>query len=217
MECLEFKKEYPEDMENHECFELESRICPYCNFAVTYEFFPGFKDYMLQHVFVAQCPNCNNYSLFVSEKSEEEELILHNLIEPKTHKPLSENLKELSPAFCEIYEQTYLAKSNHLTKLIGIGFGKALEQLVHDYLVKVQNDKPKRNFAENIKMLKNFDDAVINLSLSKFVRNDEIHPVKESNFTIDDLMEAVECIVVFFDSKYSTFKLQSKMSSLKPE
>ena len=66
-------------------------------------------------------------------------------------------------------------------------------------------------------MLKNFDDAVINLTLSRFVRNDETHPIKESSFTVEDLIDSVECIVVFFDSKYSTFKLQSKITSLKPE
>ncbi len=202
-----------DNSEEELAYDVISTICPYCNTGVNYNILPGYENEN-GVAFIAECPTCKKFNLLYGESNDDN---LYSAIHPIDHKPLSENLRELSPSFCEIYEQTYRAKSNNLTELIGIGFGKALEQLVHDYLIKVQNDKPKTNFATNIKMLKNFDDAVINLTLSRFVRNDETHPIKESSFTVEDLIDSVECIVVFFDSKYSTFKLQSKITSLKPE
>ena len=44
-------------------------------------------------------------------------------------------IKELSPDFCEIYNQAYIAQQQGLTKISGIGYRKALEFLVKDYVI----------------------------------------------------------------------------------
>ena len=44
-------------------------------------------------------------------------------------------IQKLSPDFCEIYNQAYIAQQQGSTKISGIGYRKALEFLVKDYVI----------------------------------------------------------------------------------
>jgi hypothetical protein len=49
-------------------------------------------------------------------------------------------IKAVSPRFVEIYEQAVRAKMMGLDELVGIGYRKALEFLIKDYLIRTQPD-----------------------------------------------------------------------------
>lgn len=186
-------------------------ICPHCNIGVDFKPTSGYET-SAGYFIVAECPHCRYLSLFHAQINQEDVI---NLIPSIKQVLLSENLKELSPKFCEVYKQTQMAYDYGLVELVGIGFGKAIEFLVDDYLIKVQEEAPKGRFVDKINSLKNFDDAAISLSFARLVRNDESHPNKRSEFSLTDLIDAVECIKVFFDAKYSTYKLKKNIKQNK--
>ena len=49
--------------------------------------------------------------------------------------PLSDIISELSPNFCEIYNQAYIAEQTNLMQICGTGYRKSLEFLIKDYLI----------------------------------------------------------------------------------
>lgn len=60
---------------------------------------------------------------------------------PSFHKPLPDGLSKISPAFIDIYTQTQRAELSNLNQLVGIGYRKALEFLVKDYLAYTRPDE----------------------------------------------------------------------------
>lgn len=185
--------------------------CPYCHTEVLFEEIYGTHN-RTGYYYLVECPKCNCCSILHAPNSSSS--IFNITPDQKLVIELPKHIRELSPKFCETYTQAVKAENFGLNELVGLGFSKAIECLVYDYLVKVQNDTPVTNFAQNINKLKDFTDATIQLSLAKFVRNDEIHPEKQSNFNLDDMKDAIECLITFFDAKYATFKLAQKLNNI---
>ncbi len=197
---LEYVTEFNETKRYYE--ENFLSLCPHCNHDVEFTIQYGKLSHHRLN-FLVECPRCHEYSLICKE---EQAGYYRNLI-PSTEKILLPPLiEELSPKFCEIYQQTYQASNFGLNNLIGIGLSKAIEQLVYDYLVKVQGETPTYSFSKNIKLLKDFDDAVVQLTFSKFIRNDEVHPARDSEFTLDEMIASVEHLITLFTAKYSSYK-----------
>jgi hypothetical protein len=48
----------------------------------------------------------------------------------------AECIQEVSPKFCEIYDQAHKAEGFSLLQVCGVGYRKALEFLIKDYLIK---------------------------------------------------------------------------------
>lgn len=201
-------KNLNDDTIEEQDFDNLPAICPHCGIGVDFKPIHAVENDTAIFL-MAECPNCRFMSLFTATLNSYN---FTNLIPCKQPVRLSTNLQELSPMFCKVYEQTKYAKDYNLDELAGVGFGKAIEHLVDDYIIKVQNETPKGKFFEKIKMLKNFNDATISLSLARVIRNDETHPEKRSEFSLTDLIEAVEYIKIFFDAKYATFKMEQKLN-----
>ena len=60
--------------------------------------------------------------------------------EPKTPE-LFEGVEEISPSFKEIYIQSYTAEHFNLHQVAGVGYRKALEFLIKDFLIYEQSEK----------------------------------------------------------------------------
>jgi hypothetical protein len=56
-------------------------------------------------------------------------------------KSFSETLLKLSPQFIKIYNEAHSAESYELTEICGVGYRKALEFLIKDYLIQCYPDK----------------------------------------------------------------------------
>lgn len=199
------------EVENKATFNKIQTICPFCQTGVQYIERFGLKN-RAGYFFFMECPTCGYcWSLHNAERNDK----LLNLTKTTTEIKLLDRIKELSPDFCEIYKQSIQAEQLGLFTIVGTGFCKSLEVLVSDYLKKVQNETPTFNFSQNIKKLKGFEDDIIQLSFSRLIRNDTVHPEKTTDYTIDDLKESIDCLIAFFDAKYSTFKLSQKLNKSK--
>lgn len=91
----------------------------------------------------------------------------------------SEAIEEISPSFVKIYNQAAKAEANGLDEVAGVGYRKALEFLVKDYLIGTYPDEEdevrKKYLGDCIKEhLK--DEALRNCAqLAAWLGNDETH------------------------------------------
>ena len=62
-------------------------------------------------------------------------------------------ISELSPNFCEIYNQAYIAEQTNLMQICGTGYRKSLEFLIKDYLISItpedQHETIRNKFLNN--------------------------------------------------------------------
>lgn len=69
----------------------------------------------------------------------------------------SQNLKEHSPEFIKIISQLNIAEKHNLNYLLKLGYRKAIEQLVWDYLIefenKTENSLQKKTFQKELNCL----------------------------------------------------------------
>lgn len=115
-------------------------------------------------------------------------------------------IKKLSPDFCEIYNQAYIAQQQGSTKISGIGYRKALEFLVKDYVIFLNP-----NESVNIKFLK------LSSCISKYIENpkikslataatwignDETHYIKKNlDYNIEDMLVFIDVMVSFINTE----------------
>lgn len=132
--------------------------CPRCHYGIDMDlqFTHGYHDMCSLeedefNLFTIHfCPHCNN-GFVVEHRMECDEFgysEASQVVYPYSHsKPyISNEIKQILPAFCKIYMQSLTAKGTGLTKIYGMGFWKAIEHLVKDYAIY-----RKPNEAEQIK------------------------------------------------------------------
>ena len=89
-------------------------------------------------------------------------------------------ISELSPNFCEIYNQAYIAEQTNLMQICGTGYRKSLEFLIKDYLISTlpedQHEAIKNKFLNNC-IRDNISNINIKTVASRAVwlGNDETH------------------------------------------
>ena len=115
-------------------------------------------------------------------------------------------IQNISPDFCEIYNQAYIAQQQGLTKISGIGYRKALEFLVKDYVIFLNP-----NESVNIKSLnlspcisKYIESSQIkNLATAAtWIGNDETHYIKKNlDYNIEDMLVFIDVMVSFINTE----------------
>lgn len=141
--------------------------------------------------------------------------------EPKKNiekKIFSSYISELSPDFCEIYNQAYIAQQQNLDKISGMGYRKALEFLVKDYAIFLNpEDEDKIKNASLSSCINNYIDnkKIRHLSLaSTWLGNDETHYIKKyQDYTIDNIITFIDATVSFIDSDLAAIKAEKLISS----
>lgn len=129
----------------------EPNECPICKHSlkptVLYKTLMKDENENLNFYIVYLCTNC--YKIFICQFTEIEEYTSNrtfsanklSLIEPNyfQKRTFDDNINELSPDFVKIYNQAYEAEHLKLDQLSGIGYRKALEFLIKDFLIKHEN------------------------------------------------------------------------------
>lgn len=121
---------------------------------------------------------------------------------------LPENVEKVSPTFVEIYSQATVAESEKLDQIAGVGYRKAAEFLIKDYVISKNPDDE-----ETIK--KNMLGKVISDYLSDFpklqalaksvawIGNDETHYVRrQNNKDLQDLKRFILASAQFIAADY---------------
>ncbi|MDC0803500.1 DUF4145 domain-containing protein [Clostridium paraputrificum] len=169
-----------------------------------------------------QCPNCGElfivkYATRVNRRTYagfECDLIG---IYPKTaqNKCIPEKIKEISPMFVEIYNQANGAEAHSLYQLVGIGYRKALEFLVKDYLKFKDPDKKDEIESEFLgKCINKIENSNIKKMAkgATWIGNDETHYVKRwENKDITDLKNLIDLTLIWIDLELKTEEYSKDM------
>ena len=122
---------------------------------------------------------------------------------PKKNEPLQLNpeISEVSPAFMKIFEESYAAEQNGLTAICGMGYRKALEYLVKDYLIeKLPQDRDviaNEPLSQSIRRIDNSQIKIL-AERSAWLGNDETHYTKKhEGYSYKDIKSFLEALVAF--------------------
>lgn len=145
----------------------------------------------------------------------------HGLTELMGFEPISrveerefpKHIKDLSPDFCNIYNQAYASQQYRLNDISGMAYRKALEFLVKDYAIFLHpDDKEAIIKALLSQCINNYIDngKIKHLAMaSAWIGNDETHyERKQQEYNVDDLIEFINAIVSFIDFDISAMNAE---------
>lgn len=116
--------------------------------------------------------------------------------------PFTNEIQSYFPDFFKIYNQAYKAEQAGLNEICGLGYRKALESLVKEYVItKNLNDKDKIMNMNLSKCISEYieDDKIKQLaSASAWIGNDEAHIMKKHlDRDYNDLKKFIKAIVYY--------------------
>lgn len=188
--------------------EKESMICPHCNTGIKpIEVIP---NKIQEGIFIAsifQCPLCKRFiftefkTLFIKNYELDNNYYMKYIgksIYPPNKFPdknIPIEIKNIYPSFYEIYHQSFIAENENLTKIAGMGYRKALEYLVEDYLKDTFPDKKedisKNKLSKNIEMIP-YSRAISLARAACYIGNDETHTTKKNpEYNIQDMKKFI--------------------------
>jgi len=133
----------------------------------------------------------------------------------------SKNIADISPGFCEIFNQAHLAEENGLQHICGPGYRKALEFLLKDFLIlhKFKGDNAKKEEIEKTflgPVIQKFvDDERIKQCAKRAVwlGNDETHYTRRwDDKDMKDLKTLILLTVNFTDSSIEADRYMAEMA-----
>jgi hypothetical protein len=136
------------------------------------------------------------------------ELVRSILARAAERREFPKNIEDISPLFCNTYNQALIAELNGLDQICGPGYRKALEFLVKDYLVKYVYEADD---AKKAQVLKGFLGPVIETHIDEerikrcakraaWLGNDETHYTRKwEDKDIGDLKSLIVMTVNFID------------------
>lgn len=192
--------------------------CPYCHNKITPRITGGnVNKYGLELVFV--CANSDCQRTFIGIYLQGQHYYLLNSVSIGNHKPrtFSDNITSISEKFSEIYNQALTSEYYHLDHIAGIGYRKALEFLIKDYLIHRLPNKEeeiKKNF-----LGKCIKDDVQNQNLkdiaerATWLGNDETHYVRKwEDKDVQDLKILIDVAVHWIEMEMLTEKYKAEMN-----
>jgi hypothetical protein len=128
----------------------------------------------------------------------------------------SDTIQNTSKEFCEIYNQAYASESQGNLKICGVGYRKALEFLLKDYLIELHPgkvDEIKSKF-----LGKCIEEYVSNTNIKAVAKravwlgNDETHYVRIwEGKDLDDLKKLVDLTVHWIEMEKLTDSVMKEM------
>lgn len=159
--------------------------CPFCHKSIETQplCYIGFQS---KTQVLLKCKSCKNS--FIGDTTKIQVAVPYYKIiklSKGTHKNTDfvDEIKDLSPAFVEIYGEAEFAENENLNEICGVGYRKALEFLVKDYLI---NNNPDNEEEIKSKFLgRCIDENIENLQIKEIAKratwlgNDETHYVRK--------------------------------------
>lgn len=191
--------------------------CPLCHFAASPIYIDGFlivsndNDIPFTVYLVLYCSRCKElYTARYSGDSLNSLSYDYAFPYHTNKKTFSDNINSLSPEFVTIFNQAQEAESNINTiGLAGIGYRKAIEFLVKDYLVNLKHkDKETTIKLELNKCVNLLDKDLQDIArASVWLGNDETHYFRKNpQYDLQDLKEFIDCLVYDIEREYVRIK-----------
>lgn len=188
--------------------------CPHCALSIKPVFsqISTFDNLNMSLIgMLLKCPSCNHF--FALEYSVEryvpngnsETKLLQHIYKTIPHYDLPDELALISAAFKEIYTQSLIAESDGLTQICGIGYRKAVEFLIKDFLINFLNEDSEKiailPLGQAIKMIDS--DKVKNLATaSSWLGNDETHYTKKYiDKDVSNMKRFIKSLAFFISSE----------------
>jgi hypothetical protein len=196
-------------------------ICPFCHRSITPNIVSGHKSSKVLEVFM-WCPDKKCEKSFIGfytggfDKWEfNGDTTKGNIIA----KEIKDTINDISHSFALIYNQAFYAEQNGLTEICGVGYRKALEFLIKDYLIL--NNPDQKDKIEK-KLLGPCIDQYISDSRIKSVAkraawlgNDETHYIRKwEGKNMDDLKKLIELTIHWIEMEELTKSFNDEMPEL---
>jgi len=202
--------------------------CPYCHRLINPELFASYvislhpilaSSSRVQNVY--QCPNraCRLFFIAVYEPKERDDGNYYHYLSsigPRSPKSSIEldTIKKLSPKYYEIYAQAQFAEELGLNDICGMGYRKALEFLIRDY-IKLDVDEEKTRNQKLGACINNYikDDKIKNAAnRAAWLGNDETHYYRKFEYKdLEDLKILLRIAINFIDSSLALEKYTTEM------
>lgn len=219
---------YKDELEQHFKFQGDVDECPLCHmkimpillFVKKKEYIRGDLNEVYQVVF--ECPNTKCREIFIAcyrklvvynDIFNLNDLRPYNIIDVGFDK----DIINISPMFCKIYNQANRAEQMKLKDICGVGYRKAFEFLIKDYLIntlpeekaadieKVQLGNCIKNYITDQRIKSNAERAV-------WLGNDETHYVRiYEDFDIEDIKKLIQLTVFYIQSEILSGEYQDKI------
>lgn len=204
--------------------EIDRRpdVCPLCHHAIelTEHHYAYYNRESLQASLVHRCPRVNCQGLFFANYRRNplsNQLSLAG-VSPMKHAPrtFSDIIGKTSKEFCEIYNQALASESQGYIKICGVGYRKALEFLLKDYLIGLYPDNA--NEIKTKLLGKCIEEHVSNTNIKAIAKraiwlgNDETHYVRVwEGKDLQDLKKLVDLTVHWIEMEQLTAEAMKDM------
>lgn len=197
--------------------------CPHCKVAMIPQFvYARKKTDTLLSVF-CQCTNPTCEETFLAKYFFNSSFYAFFEIQANAsmdRKKFSDIIKEISPSFCEIYNQAYAAQQMNLSQICGVGYRKALEFLIKDYIMSSIEEERKdgikqKNLSKCIKEDISSTNIKAVAARATWIGNDETHYVRKwEDKDIKDLIGMIDLTIRWIESEVETKRLLDEMPLL---
>lgn len=207
-------------------------ICPLCHHAIqalvhgqgAFTMSGGPKTQSTLQMVLA-CPRPECHRLFIARYERQTNAAVNvgwSLVDvrPGSHqaKAFAEEIRVLSPAFIEIYNQASVAEVAGLDLICGPGYRKALEFLTKDYLKSIAKTDTEKDAIEVEQLgtciANRIHDPRMKKSASRaaWLGNDETHYIRKwVNKDLSDLKKMIDLTVHWISSEILTAELEASM------
>lgn len=196
------------------------RYCKYCKAKFNHSVHPVSEGFVEKnsgpirlhgsYFLVVQCPYCEKLNFFHyyvrRDRSSSGEIFINPSPQRKPKHDdtdFPDLIKQSSPRFAEIYSESAQAEKLGLTELVGMGYRKALEFLLRDYLIskdpQIASKVPKMKLQDVIDHIDSGEIKVLSRVGNK-IGNDETHYFKKHDWTVNEMKSYIEAVMVFIMS-----------------
>lgn len=206
------------------------KSCPHCDYNIIPQIIfskttdnPSKKQF--DSILLAQCPNCNLFYILPYEIIGKDKNNLYYIAEYSPYPcdieislDLPKEVVKISPKFYEIIKQTLQAEKLNLFHISAMGYRKAVEFLIKDYLIHFNpNDEEKISKMHLGPAINKLDNDTI-LALAKaanMISNDHVHYLRKyPNKDINDVKRFIKSLVLFIAMEINSRDSEDFLASL---
>ena len=219
---------HPNESSLLRCAYQEITECPSCHFAIEPKTLCAFyvqpdspSDRACTLYLLSLCKSCNQVFLSAFQERASRSVsgfadfdsALYSIPYTPNIIKFSDDVRKLSPDFVETYMQAEIAESQRLYRICGVGYRKALEFLVKDYLRRKNPDDSDKILAEPLgSCIRKLDDPRIKVlaERSVWIGNDETHCVrKHDDLDLEDMKRFIKAMLHYVESELAFEEAES--------
>ena len=187
--------------------------CPFCHSKMT-------PDYLFLHEtrLFAVCSNssCGRHMILYQGYRTGFDKVDSNAL--PLMRAFSNTIKDISPSFISIYNQAFYAEQFSLDQVCGVGYRKALEFLIKDYLLHGIEDEAKKNSIRDKFLGKCIEDDVSDNRIKEVAKravwlgNDETHYTRRwADKDVSNLKHLIDLTLRWIENEVETKALLAEM------